>query len=776
MDEIRLSVRALVEFTLHGEDISPSASSSLLLEGTLAHQARQGLLPEDYVREKTLSHRFLLFPEGPALHLSGRMDAFRDGPVPLIEEMKLGLPGHLPEAPVPAHWAQAVVYAHLLMLDRSELSCIAVRLVYVAPSGDVLRTFSEDMDRIQCEALFQSLLQPYKESVALSLAHRKARNRALHDLCFPFPVWRDGQRALAEQVYTAIRREKRLFASLPTGTGKSMGVLFPALKAMGEERTEQIFYLTCRTTQRQGPLDALARITERASPLHAMVLESKESLCPFSLQCHPLTCERARGHFLRDGDALLEMRKKACWMPSDIRETADRYRLCPFAFSLALCDYADLVICDLNYVFDPLVRLQRLFQTRHAPMTLLIDEAHHLPERLRDMFTGRICGQSLRKIRTACRRGLSKEQKSQDTHVGQLTSCLQLLPSLLPQDDTREGFLSVFPEPAMDILPSLISTLTEIAASDTLPMSSRPLVTETLRELLRLERGRSVPENCTRTIYKRSRYPTLERFCVSVASLFADMTRDCRGVIIFSATLEPLDDMKRILGGEDDDACFLAPSPFPRENLLIHPIALNTRYAARPASVACITETLCTLWDMRPGRYMVFFPSFAYLQAVSEKLHIPHQCQERQMTADARMDFLRPYHTRCGPCLSLCVLGGLFSEGIDLPGDALEGVVIIGIGLPQISLHGEALKSQYAPNDPAGFAHAYAIPGLQKVIQAVGRVIRTETDRGFAILMDDRYGAPYYRMLLPRHWDMQSGSLTERLTAFWNGAENSRKP
>ena len=350
MEELRVSVRELVEFTLHGADIRLiSGRMQDMLDGTLGHQARQKLLGDGWQAEVPLNLPILVEDEELTLLLGGRMDAFRDAPdVLCVEEIKLWQGEHPPEAPIPAHRMQAVCYGHMLCVTRG-LPAVDVRVVYVTRRGKVQGEFPERLTAEECRAEFQSVLLPYLRRIRAVRRHTRARNASLAALKFPYANYRPGQREMAVQVYTAIKRKKRLFACMPTGTGKSSATLFPALKALGEGLTGQVYYLTARTTQRQGALDTLARLHQQTLHLWALVIDAKDKQCPTHTLCHPDYCERAKGHFLRDTDAIEEMMAADDWSAENVRAVADKYCLCPFEFAMSLCEIADVVICDYNY-------------------------------------------------------------------------------------------------------------------------------------------------------------------------------------------------------------------------------------------------------------------------------------------------------------------------------------------------------------------------------------------------------------------------------------------
>lgn len=749
MEELRVSVRELVEFTLHGADIRlVSGRMQDMLDGTLGHQARQKLLGDGWQAEVPLNLPILVEEEELTLVLGGRMDAFRDATdVPCVEEIKLWQGEHPPEAPIPAHRMQAVCYGHMLCVTRG-LPAVDVRVVYVTRRGKVQGEFPERLTAEECRAEFQSVLLPYLRRIRAVRRHTRARNASLAALKFPYANYRPGQREMAVQVYTAIKRKKRLFACMPTGTGKSSATLFPALKALGEGLTGQVYYLTARTTQRQGALDALARLHQQTLHLWALVIDAKDKQCPTHTLCHPDYCERAKGHFLRDTEAIEEMMAADDWSAENVRAVADQYCLCPFEFAMSLCEIADVVICDYNYALDPAVHIRRIFDATRD-VTLLIDEAHHLPERIRDMLSGSVDSAGLRKLRTVVGKAAGKKHPLYKAMTDVIRAVDNLL---LPEDGSTEGTLPKLPDDFDRVCLSLADAFMD-ARQEHFPWEDAGgRLGDTLMPLLSFNRARQRDSADYAILWEGRRHPKITAFALDSAGYFQQATQGLSGVTCFSATLHPLPEMRLLLGGAEDDACFAMPSPFPPEHLQIRQVDVNTRYAHRPSACVEIARQITALVTQKPGKYLVFFPSFAFLRMTAERLMLPCQVQEKQMDEAARRAFLDAYRQEGGDALSLCVLGGVFSEGIDLPGRQLDGVVVVGVGLPQVNLHQEVLRAHFERTLGDGFLYAYMLPGMQKVTQAVGRVIRTETDTGVALLLDDRYSYPAYRRLMPEHW------------------------
>ena len=774
LDILRLGVREMVEFTLHGEDICFSGGVRVMQEGTAAHKARQALLTGEGWQKEVPLEREIPVEEGDfTFLLSGRMDAFLDGDCPVVEEIKLWSSQDDPEEPQQAHTAQALVYAWMLFQERETLCKIETRVAYVSVDGTLRGMFTRQLSPGECRADFDALFVPFKEQTLFLRRRLQERNRELDALTFPFPAYRAGQREYAVQVYTAIERRKRLFASMPTGTGKSVAGLFPALKALGRGLTGQIFYLTARSTQRQGALDALRLMRPSLPHLHVLTLDARDRVCPESHICHPDFCPRAKGHFLRDLEAVGELLQTPDWTDACIREAADRHCLCPFELSLTLSPMADVVICDYNYALDPAVHLQRIFD-RTDQVTLLLDEAHHLLPRIRDMLSGTVDAQGLTLMRRQAGRLLGRRHPL----YAAMTEMLHLLSDLQPETTGVH-----LPENLPDALSRLLDLILETGA-DVL-QDPRGGTEDVLSGLLAFQRALKRPREeyvflVPHTPAKPGKPASLKACCMNAASHFAAVTEKLSGTVCFSATLHPLSEMKRLLGGSEDDACFAVPSPFPPEHLLVLIAPVNVRYTARDRSVPCLIRLILDMVLAHPGRYLVFFPSFAYMEqtAAAFPADQPGPClfqtQKADMSLEERAGFLEPYMTSVQPVLSFCVMGGIFSEGIDLP--HLDGVMVVGTGLAKPDPEQLALQTWYSQQGADGFLCASQIPGMQKVAQAAGRVIRSEKDRGVVILADDRFRQADYLRLMPAAWHPVSGKIPERLEAFWNGNGKSRDP
>ncbi len=741
----RISVRELVAFCFPPEDILPGSSVAELLSGGTAHRAAQKKRDGDI--EKSLSHIFVL-PEG-TIELFGRMDAYTDGDIPLVEEMK-----HcrtVPSQPRPEHRAQALCYAAMVALLWNKPQ-VRICVSYVSLEGEVLAQFEESFTAAALSQQTERWLSDYLVFAMREEAHKQARDMSLQSMGFPYPAYRSGQRELARQVYTAIQRQKRLFASLPTGTGKSAAVLFPALKAMGEGKTGRLLYLTARNTARQSPLEALARMQAQGMQARVSVLTAKEKMCPAPARCHPDDCSRARGHYLRERLAIDELLTQGgIWSDEVIAAISEKHHLCPFELALSLTALADVILLDINYAFDPFAQLKRLFRERRD-MTLLIDEAHHTVDRVRDSLSGELDSHVFRVHRTAIGKALGRKHP----YYKALSNLLHALQNETPPEGMEQWQANELP----DGLSALVEVVQEevcalLGGSTAVPL---PELSQILRSCMGFlyAAQRLDGENYAILWSAAGKDRSLCLYCLSPAEEIARITAQQRGTVFFSATLSPLESMKQLLGGGEEDACFALPSPFPTENLRVYVRRPSTRYRHRADTAMAVARLITEMVNSKPGNYIVFFPSYAYLRMVhlqlSEDNLPPLWVQTPQMDENDREAFFDAFSSENSPHLGLCVLGGLFSEGIDLPGDRLIGAMVVSVGLPTPSQKQNAIQERYQTLFGDGFHYACRIPGMQKVLQAGGRVIRSESDKGVLVLVDDRYSEPVYRQLLPEHW------------------------
>ncbi len=782
----RASVRTVVEFSIHGADLRVGGSQRAMAEGAQAHRARQNLAHaalEDYQHEVALS--LTVQGETVALEVAGRADGlFFRGELCVVEEIKLASADVLRMQDArPEHWAQAACYGHMLCALRG-YEAVCLRVLYVGLDGGQAACFERHAPAQVLARQFEELTGAYLRYVEARLAHIVARDAALSALAFPFGGYREGQRAFAANVYVAIRDQKRLLAQAPTGIGKTMAALFPALKALGEGLSGQLFYLTARTTGKEAALAALDRVREHGVPLRALELTAKEKCCPREggVHCDPAECAYAEGFFLRlDGALEALCAQGGAWRHEVVLNAAMAHRVCPFECSLALCELADVVVCDYNYAFDPGARLQRVFQHRRD-LTLLIDEAHHLVDRGRDMLGAGIDSREFRALRKAWRAA----HGAKNDFYRAATALLRAMEAL------RQGMEAAEAEhPA----PPFSEELRAFAMAAEQALEARALPgRELLNAVLNIAAYQRVAEwydAAYATMLSRGGKELRVRLlCLDPAPYLARCTEKLRGIVAFSATLSPLTGYARLLGMDvENDGRLALPSPFPPERLCVVGRPVSTRWAHRADTARAVAESVAAMVNARTGNYLCMFPSYAYLRDVRALLEelLPELkliVQEGGMDEAARADFLAQFVPRERSMLGLAVMGGAFGEGIDLPGDRLSGVAVVGVGLPQVGLERELLRAYYQRALGDGFAYAYRYPGLTRVQQAVGRVIRTAEDVGVALLIDDRFFHAEVAELLPPHWKpvYRAGGAAEisaRLAAFWgrlasSGGEKSR--
>lgn len=766
-----VSVRRLVEFALLSGDLTPGSQLARMREGMLGHQARQRLLPG---ARAEVAVRGQVQGDSVMLEISGRIDALyeRDG-LPVVEEIKLASVYGAPEQVVPVHRAQALCYAYLLGVPEA-----VVRVLYVRPDGSETGAFEETMFRAALEEAFGGLTAPY-----LAMLEGKKRWRALRDvsirrLDFPFQAYRTGQREMAVQVYWAVKSRKRLFVQAPTGSGKTAATIFPALKALCEGLTGQIFYLTARGTARENATAALERMREKGLRLRVLSLTAKGKICPYAVtaqdtvrdgssafRCNLLDCPCAHGFFDRLPGALADMRTRDDWSREAVEAVASAHTVCPFEFALSLCEEADAVICDYNYAFDPGVRIRRVFQSA-SNLTLLIDEAHNLPDRARDMLSAELDSAKLRELRRAS--GKSSGRKA--PLYRSLTELIRLLEA--QTEGTQDA-------PPQELEPLLT------ACADAALEAGRLSPVELWQTLVQAQYAlESFDERYATLTKKHGKIISLTLFCMDPAPHLAKCTEKLRGCAFFSATLTPLSAWRDMMGGSETDGLLSLSSPFPWENLLVLQLAVSTRYRTRSLTASAVADAIVGMTRARAGNYLACFPSYAYLDKIQKEIEVRYtdivlHVQHGDMNEAERAAYLDAFAPRdTGAMLGLVVMGGAFGEGIDLAGERLMGVAIVGVGLPQVCPERELLRGFYQQKFSDGFAYAYRYPGMNKVMQAVGRVIRTDTDRGVALLIDDRFQNRSYASLMPPWWAGApvAGSAMEaqrQMGAFWN-KENKR--
>ena len=838
MQQIRLAVRQLVEFLLQTGDIdSRFAGFDRANEGARIHRKLQKQAGEGYQPEVFLSGSREV--DGIRCTVEGRADGiFTDSEGrTVIDEIKTtGVPsGEISAELNFCHWAQGMVYASLYAAQQ-DLPEAAVRLTYYQIDDDKIFYFTRYFSRDELEDFFLGLLRQYAPWARRQLDWDAARAASLQAMRFPYASYRPGQRALAGEVYRACKTGRdagkggfRLFCQAPTGTGKTMSALFPSLKAMGEGTGEKLFYFTARTTARAAAEDAVV-LLRQANPglvFRSVTLTAKEKVCLAKNEagrpvCMPEACPYARGYYDRRKEALAALLDGGGQLDRPAIEAAARqFTVCPFELGLDLSDWADLVIGDYNYLFDPTVHLRRFFELA-GDWIFLIDEAHNLPDRAREMYSASFAKSSITEAKRALLRGKNALKGHLLRADRELLVLRRAVEALAPRRRTEAGPESVpaseppqaeqlgffdqppaakktAPSPALpeplyaqdgtvffrELPPAVVRPLYSLLPplQDWLEHNPDDPAHEQLLDLYfslhdLLRTADRYDEHSVTQLTARGSELTIRLLCLD-PSAFVDESLACgRTSVLFSATLIPPAYYKKVLGCGGARAVALE-SPFPPGNLGLYCLpGISTRYRHREASVGPISDALAALAQSKVGNYLAFFPSYAYLRQVWADFTARYPgirtiAQESGLDEAGRAAFLARFAPDpAETLLGFGVLGGVFGEGVDLVGSRLIGCAIVGVGLPQVSPRQEMLRRYFDDKDGCGFDYAYRFPGMNKVLQAAGRVIRTEQDRGVVLLLDDRFAQEGYRRLFPRHWaHLQylpgAGALRQALRSFW---------
>ena len=775
-----MSVRNLVEFILREGDIDNRISGSMekdaMLQGGRMHRKIQRRMGPEYHAEYSLKMRIPC--EGYQIQLEGRADGViireKDGkPDVIIDEIKgIFRDIHFLEAPVNVHLAQAKCYAYIYG-EQNELDEIGVQMTYCHLDTEEVKRFRQHYSLEELKTWFDGLIEKYRKWAEFQIRWEKERDESIGKIEFPFP-YRKGQYDLAASVYRTILRKKKLFIQAPTGVGKTMSVIFPAVKAVREGLGQKIFYLTAKTITRTVAEQAFRTLKEQGLKFKVVTLTAKEKICLCEeTDCNPDACPYAKGHFDRVNDAVFDMITGGRDISREtLEEQARKYRVCPFELSLDVSVWTDAVICDYNYVFDPNAHLKRFFsESGDNGYLFLIDEAHNLVERGREMYSAVLYKEDILEVRRAVKQMDSRLAKRLEE-----TNRLMLELKRECEDYRVLESVSHLALKLMNLLTEMERFLEEYREGE-----KRELVLDLyfqVRDFLNIHD--ILDENYV--IYselERDGRFKVKLFCVNPAANLQNYLEQGNSTIFFSATLLPIRYYKKLLSVETDDYAVYAESPFPEENrLLIIGRDVSTRYTQRGQIMyRRIAEYIAAVAEARRGNYMAFFPSYRFMEDVYEEFirrapGITAVVQSQFMDEKEREQFLERFEASDSAGLvGFCVMGGIFSEGIDLAADRLIGAVVVGTGLPQVCNDREIVKQYFDSRGMDGFDYSYRYPGMNKVLQSAGRVIRTENDRGIIVLLDDRFCQKRYQELFPREWKVSRicsvGDIKEEAERFW---------
>ncbi|MBC1420581.1 ATP-dependent DNA helicase [Listeria seeligeri] len=776
MKAVQISVRRLVEFVLRGGSIdSRMTSSDRALEGTKIHQLLQKSAGEEYQAEVSLKLDRTV--DGVIFSLDGRADGIINEQT--IDEIKTTetVMEEITEDFRPLHWAQLICYGFMLA-EKSDLSEVTLQLTYYQVADEEIKQFKRVMSREEMGVFVDDLLSKYAVWAKMSAAWEMKRNKTIQELAFPYDSYRRGQRELSIAVYRTAVSGENLFCEAPTGIGKTMSTLFPAVKAMGEGKTDKIFYFTAKTITRQVAEDALDEMRRKGLAARSVTITAKDKICFLDeRKCEPDHCQFARGYYDRLNEALFDMLgQEEAITRTVVEQYARKYTLCPFELSLDVALFCDAIVCDYNYLFDPVVYLKRFFSEGPGKYTFLVDEVHNLVDRARSMFSATLRKSLVMQVKRQLDKKLHKRLWNAVNAMNKVMVSLNkvLIESgetiHVSKADLAEWNESVlkFTFVAKEWLPQ--NTQSE-AQADVLELYFESLRYVKIAELY--------DERYTTQITRTHSDLEIKQLCLDPAFLLSEKLKLGASSVLFSATLRPIDYYTNVLGGEEDTSRMVFSSPFEQQNMhLLVADNISTKYQMRNQSLASVVEALAALIAGKKGNYLFFFPSFQYLQNVYELFRekypeIVVQKQEGAMDEEQREAFLEAFKAGNPETLvGFCVLGGVFSEGIDLRGERLIGAAIVGVGLAQLNPESDLIKDYYNETIGQGFDYAYQLPGMNKVLQAVGRVIRGESDRGVVLLIDERFSASRYRALFPAHWNhakivKNTEEITEQVTEFW---------
>ena len=777
LTRIRISVRNLVEFIFRSGDIDnrigKGAQKEAMQEGSRMHRKIQGRMGMEYRAEVPL--KLEVPQEQYVLALEGRADGIitnADGVT--VDEIKCMYTDVTRfEEPIFVHKAQAMCYAYIYALQNG-LDQISVQLTYCDLDTEEICRFEEAFSFFWLERWFQDMMEAYRKWTDFQFAWRKIRQTSIQTLEFPFP-YREGQYKLVGDVYRTNHRKKILFIQAPTGTGKTISALFPAIRAVGENLGDKIFYLTAKTITRTVAKDTCDLLKAKGYRGKVIVLTAKEKMCPCEeMDCNPSNCLRAKGHYDRVNDAVYDLiTTEEDFTRERMLAQAEKYQVCPFEMSLDASLYADIIICDYNYVFDPNVYLKRFFsEEEKGDYIFLVDEAHNLVERGREMYSAVLVKEEILTVKKLVR---GKDRKLEAA----LEKCNRQMLEWKRECETYTIYESIG---AFAFSLMRLMSLLDIFLQSRGEMPERKEVTEFY---LNLRHFMNMFERVDENYVLYSDFDETDRFCLHLYCVNPSVNlQEClergKSTIFFSATLLPVNYYKNLLSSKKDNYAVYADSAFREEQrLLFIGRDVSSLYTRRTlGEFHRIALYIQQVLRAKKGNYLIFFPSYRFMEDVYEQfLAVNEQeadcmMQSGNMNEADREEFIQEFSNPRGKSLAaFCVLGGIFSEGIDLKEDLLIGVLIVGTGLPQICNQREILKEYYQEENGQGFDYAYQYPGMNKVLQAAGRVIRTASDRGIIGLLDDRFLRSDYRQLFPREWSQYEvhtlDSLPEALEAFW---------
>lgn len=779
---VRISVRNLIEFILRSGDIDSSKKTvdkeAMLLGGKI-HRKIQKSMGSNYQAEVALKQSY---ERGVyELIVEGRADGIiQEEDMVVVDEIK-GVYWNLykVEEPKELHLAQAKCYAYMYGSEHG-MDQMGVQITYCNMETEEVKRFRDVYTLKELEMWFVELISRYDKWAEFQITWKEKRNDSIKNIEFPF-VYREGQKELVTSVYKTVLRKKKLFIQAPTGIGKTLATIFPSVKAVGEGLGDKIFYLTAKTITRTVAEQAFLELKKQQLQYKVLTLTAKDKICFLEeCECNPRTCPYAKGHFDRVNEAVYDLLINNDDVSRELLEKhAQQYKVCPFEMMLDLSLWVDGIICDYNYLFDPNAYLRRFFSEGvREDYIFLIDEAHNLVERGREMYSADLYKEEFLELK--------KSVKYHDLKLAKkLESCNKFLLALKRECETYEVIQNIggFPLKLMNLMTEMERVLEEIEDGD---------IREKVLELyFRVRMFLNIYDRIDENYVIYTELDGMNQFKVRLYCVNPSVNlQSCldRGIstVYFSATLLPIQYYKNLLSSDPDNYAIYVDSPFGNhQRLLLQGNDVSTKYTMRSRNMyERYAEYIHDVTKQKKGNYLVFFPSYVFLEQVYTYFTMTDFLEEKgnrlvvqsmQMNEQEREEFLESFEAEQeGILVGFCVMGGIFSEGIDLTYDKLIGAIVVGTGLPGVSREREILQNYFQETQNKGFDYAYLYPGMNKVMQAAGRVIRTAEDKGVILLLDERFSQRQYQEVFPREWnDMEVCRLEtveSKIKNFWESS------
>lgn len=776
MQSKKVSVRELVAFVHNEESIdNRKQSNHTALEGSKIHRKLQQSMDENYQSEVSLKTVY----QGKQfdIQLEGRCDGIwqKENQI-IIDEIKTGEHTfeQLEDATLQLFMAQAKIYAYIYALQE-KLEEVVVMVRYFCTQDEKIDEYQNQYSFDELNDYYQETMKEYEKWLIFLDKYRQNRQKKLQALQFPYNNYRKGQRELSIAVYRTLSQEKCLFMEAPTGTGKTLSTLFPALKAMGEYNQGRIFYLTAKTITRQVALDTMKLFEEQQSEIKTIEISAKEKICFMNeCKCNPDYCPFAKNYYQKQKLAIWDLLNNGHFYSREqISEVAKKYECCPFELSLDLSLYSDVIVCDYNYLFDPQVYLKRFFELQETDSYFLVDEVHNLISRAREMYSKALSLQLIKDFKKLLPKHHRKHHKILQQFIEYCEESRKLL------KDRDYLFQKELPDKLIDLGYRWSEYFRDflLELKDEIPTWLQNLYFD-LMSFLKI--SEYYDDHFSFLVELVNHELQFKIFCLDPAHFIKQKLDFGKGSVLFSATLSPVQYYQNLLVGHTDDLTFRQSSPFNQNQFqVLVADYLPMTYKYRSQVVDSLCELIKKATDIKAGNYFCFFPSFSYMEEVYQRYiqlypEAEVLIQSRELKDVEKEAFLANFQAQTEQVvLGFCVLGGVFSEGIDLKKNRLIGSIIVSVGLPQISKEQEELKKYFDEKNQQGFYYIYQLPGFNKIMQAAGRVIRTEEDRGVILLIDQRFGRKDYMQLYPTHWSKgvvvhDLNSMLNQLKQFWH--------